>query len=104
MNVENDASELCPVCGYALGFPAWSGDSASDEICPCCGIQFGYYDAAPTPAERVLRHDRWRERWIELGLLWDEGQSEPPRNWNPKDQLRRIGQTLAPTEEDDQRA
>ena len=80
--------ELCPVCGYALGFEAWKGDLPSDEICPCCGIQFGYFDSAPTANERAHEHDEWRKRWIALGMPWSSVAIKPPTNWNPEQQLR----------------
>jgi hypothetical protein len=92
MNTDDAMSLLCPVCGYGLGFQAWDGDLPSDEICRCCGIQFGYFDAGPTLEHRTSRHNQWRDRWFGLGMPWNEGRSKPPPNWNPKEQLRRIGQ------------
>lgn len=83
--------ELCPVCGYALGFEAWQGDLPSDEICPCCGMQFGYYDSASTLVARSHLQEQWRKRWIECGMRWDDERTKPPANWNPKNQLRGIG-------------
>ena len=82
----------CPVCGFDLGFPPWNGDSASDEICPCCGIQFGYTDWAGGDAERRKEtYVNWRRKWISDGMVWDKGRSDPPPDWNPVAQLKRIG-------------
>jgi len=86
------ASELCPVCGYHLGFAPWKGASASDEICPCCFIQFGYDDWADgdAGAREAIYHD-WRRRWISDGMKWRGKGKEPPPGWNPIEQLRAIG-------------
>jgi len=59
---------LCPVCGYDLGVPAWKGLSPSDKICPSCGIQFGYADFAGGSIEKRKELYRfWREAWIASG-------------------------------------
>ena len=88
--VEN--SNFCPVCGYDLGFPPWREASASDEICPCCGIQFGYHDAAGgNTKRRSLIYKRWRQQWIEGGMRWNKGRSQPPSRWDPITQLQQIG-------------
>ena len=47
-----DREQLCPACGFNLGFRPWDGESPSDEICPCCHIQFGYHDAVWGDAQR----------------------------------------------------
>ncbi|UPY81077.1 hypothetical protein FH581_022755 (plasmid) [Leptospira weilii] len=81
---------LCPVCGYELDEIAWDEGSPSDEICPCCGIQFGYTDATPE-GEGKKQQDSYREWWISQGMhWWSKGHSQPP-NWDPKEQLKRIG-------------
>src|SRR5687768_11699896 len=80
-------SNLCPVCGFDLGFPAWNEVSASDEICPSCGIQFGYNDSRPESRERV--YDEWRRKWLDGGAEWWSSRP-PPEGWNPRDQLRKI--------------
>jgi len=91
--VEKD--HLCPVCGFDFyedtGKLPWNGDSASDEICASCGIQFGYYDAAGGSIER--RQDiykEWREKWIKNGMKWNNQEEYKPKDWNPKEQLKRI--------------
>jgi hypothetical protein len=87
-------AEICPVCGYALGFPAWEDDSASDEICPSCGIQFGYDDV---PAGGGLEGTReeiytfWREQWMANGMPWTSKGRRPPSGWDPVVQVQRIG-------------
>jgi len=83
-------SYACPVCGYDLGFEAWSGDFPSDEICPSCGLQFGYDDALGGKQE--LRPDfyrTWREKWMLNGYKWSS-HIVPPQNWNPQEQLKKI--------------
>jgi hypothetical protein len=90
-----ESSHLCPVCGYALGFPPWRETSASDEICPACGIQFGYHDAAGgNMGARSLVYEKWRQQWIKNGMQWDKGRSQPPPGWDPVAQLKRIGVRL----------
>jgi len=83
---------LCPVCGFDLGFPAWDGDFPSDDICLSCGIQFGYTDfAGGDKAARQELYKEWRERWLMGGMRWNGEGEDPPENWNPVKQLRRIG-------------
>jgi hypothetical protein len=53
-------------------------------------MQFGYYDSAPSEAERNRIHEEWRQRWIEEGLPWDRGNSTPPPGWDPIKQLRQL--------------
>ena len=83
---------LCPVCGYDLGFRAWDGDSPSDEICPSCGIQFGYDDAAGGQ-EHLRReiYENWRREWVSEGMPWRSVGTRPPENWRPMAQLKTIG-------------
>lgn len=82
-------SELCPVCGYRLGFSPWRGESASDEICPCCYIQFGYDDSVAETRRDV--YEKWREQWIGEGMKWHGKGEQPPPNWDPIRQLESIG-------------
>ena len=85
----NKNETLCPVCGYNLGFQAWKGESASDEICPCCGIQFGYDDASVKDLEsRKEIYSSYRSDWIQSGMKWHFVRNNPPRNWNPAEQLK----------------
>lgn len=89
-----DHLSLCPVCGYDLGFEPWRGDSASDEICPSCGIEFGYddvFEACGIEGTREELQLRWREKWISGGMKWSISEIPPPPNWNPREQLKRIG-------------
>ena len=86
------ASDLCPVCGYRLGFLPWNGKSSSDEICPCCYIQFGYDDGdVEDEIGRTLVYGEWRKRWIDQGMKWNSKGRIPPDGWNPVEQLRSIG-------------
>ncbi len=83
-------NNLCPACGYVLGFMPWYDDSPSDEICPSCGIQFGYDDhAGGNRTKRSIVYKEWRKHWIDDGLKWFSG--EPPSGWNPMEQLSNIG-------------
>ncbi len=93
LNREN----LCPVCGFDLGFRAWHRGSGSQEICPSCGIQFGYSDAAGgDPVKRKELHIKWRKAWTAKGCKWSDNNEEgihPPSGWDPREQLKRIGQS-----------
>ena len=87
--MESLRRNLCPICGYDLGFPPWDGESPSDEICPCCSIQFGYNDAAGGDVkQRIELYKSWRQKWIDNGMQWDKGCTKPPPGWNPVEQLR----------------
>ncbi|WP_061224952.1 hypothetical protein [Leptospira weilii] len=82
---------LCPVCGYELDFLPWEDLDPSFGICHCCGIQFGYTDATPE-GEGKEEQDSYREWWISHGMEWQsKGIFDPPPNWDPKEQLKRIG-------------
>lgn len=88
-------SDLCPVCGYRLGFAPWNGASASDEICPCCFIQFGYDDGSAEDENlRAQVYTEWRKRWIAEGMRWNSKGRKPPHEWDPIKQLRSIGVEL----------
>lgn len=78
---------VCPVCGYdSLERPADRG-----EICPSCGTIFGESDAK-------LSHDELRHHWCRNGGRWWDEMSGPPPQWNPVQQLRRMG--YSPTREE----
>jgi transposase-like protein len=71
----------CPVCGYyGLEEEPYDEGCASFEICPSCGTQFGYEDVSKS-------HEELRQAWIEDGSRWWSKNIEPPRNWNPRQQL-----------------
>jgi len=89
-------NNLCPVCGYDLGFPAWEGSFQSDEICPSCGVQFGYDDMIRVKGDEEqtrVRYKELREKWFFSGMIWwSKNPLKPkPLNWNPKEQLKNIG-------------
>jgi len=90
-NSSMNSNNLCPVCGYDLGFEPWQGDSPSDEICPCCHIQFGYQDSARDPERRKVLHTKWRQQWMAEGMKWCGKGIKPPPGWDPVEQLKRIG-------------
>ena len=82
---------LCPVCGFRLDQPAWTGDGPSDDICPSCGIQFGDNDAVwRDPQRRQEIYRTWRERWVAGGMKWDCDVIPKPADWNPEEQLKRL--------------
>ena len=58
----------------------------SDEICPSCSFQFGFSDD-----DRGWSYSDWRRKWVDEGMLWDKGSSDPPSGWDPIDQLRHAG-------------
>ena len=78
---------LCPVCGYSdLEESAYRTDGwGSEEICPSCSFQFGVSDK-----DRHYSHEQWRSKWIENGMIWDKGTSQPPEGWDPKKQLENL--------------
>jgi hypothetical protein len=86
-------ANLCPVCGYDLGFPAWRGNAASHEYCPSCGIQFGYHDDSEDNCEEARQkiYEDWRNRWVAQGMKWSIQELRTPEGWNPVEQLRLIG-------------
>jgi len=87
-------STLCPVCGYNLGFEAWKGELPSHEFCASCGIQFGYHDvpeASGAVGTRKKIHLQWRRYWIDSGMVWSSHGIPKPTDWNPREQLKRIG-------------
>ena len=74
----------CPVCGY----PKLKRDPdyiGSFEICSSCFFQFGYDDR-----DRGYTFEQWREKWINGGMIWRNGMSPPPIDWNPKKQLQNL--------------
>ncbi len=64
-------TNLCPVCGYPLDFPA-----SDNNICPSCGTEFGYSDLA-------RNHRELRANWLEAGAPWFDTLTGPPPDWNP---------------------
>ena len=86
---------LCPVCGYDLGFPPWKDRSASHDNCMCCLIEFGYHDwCEGKPELRSAAYDTWRKKWITEGMKWHGGRRKPPEGWDPVEQLKQINVTL----------
>jgi len=80
---------ICLVCGFdkLLEEPYPDGEG-SYEICPSCGFQFGVSDQ-----DRHFTFDEWRRKWILAGTPWS-GHAQRPFNWNPAEQLKRIGVSL----------
>ena len=98
--VEPEAlAALCPVCGYALGFEPWRGNSASHRICPSCGIEFRFDDAegGALAAGREASYAQWRTHWIAAGMPWFSAATQPPDAWDPQAQLRRLERVRVPT-------
>ncbi|OGZ44718.1 MAG: hypothetical protein A3C84_02225 [Candidatus Ryanbacteria bacterium RIFCSPHIGHO2_02_FULL_48_12] len=101
INTIKNKKFVCPVCGYSeLDEEPWDKElNPSWGICPSCGTHFGNYDFATTKEEITARHDILRQQWISQGMIWDKGSSEPPTNWNPREQLKNIPkQFLSPNE------
>ena len=87
-----DREQLCPACGFNLGFRPWDGESPSDEICPCWHIQFGYHDAVWGDAERRKNiYAKWRADWIAAGMPWRGRGQAAPHGWSPGEQVERVG-------------
>ena len=91
MENKYDHKNNCPVCGFGL---KWDLDEATsaNEICPSCGTQFGYDDAIRYKRDELtqLVYRNLRKKWIEDGMRWDKGQSDPPEDWNPEEQLENV--------------
>jgi len=84
-------SNLCPVCGYDLGFAPWESEISSQEICPCCGIQYGLDDAAGGDlTKRASIYNKWRKKWQDNGMPWSGIGVPRPDPWNPSEQVERI--------------
>lgn len=83
---------LCPVCGFPnLNEPPRSPKTGagSHEICPSCSFQFGVTDD-----DRGKSYEEWRAHWIANGMIWDNGSSDPPDDWNPIEQLKNTNQKI----------
>ncbi len=84
---------ICPVCGCDhLHEPAYDDEGGgSYEFCPSCGFQFGYHDNGEDVDDSTIFHQRWRQQWIEGGMVWWSPSRQPPESWSPLAQLLRIG-------------
>ena len=84
-------SNVCPVCAYDGLYepPRSSSGGGSYEICPCCGFQFGVSDD-----DEGFDYDGWRQAWIDNGMNWFSRSRSHPDNWDPREQLRRIGRGI----------
>lgn len=80
----------CPVCNFkGLYEPAYDERGVgSDDICLCCGFQFGLDDFEYDCKEEV--HEVCRRKWIKEGCNWTYSQTNKPKDWNPKEQLKEI--------------
>jgi hypothetical protein len=78
---------ICPVCGFPdlEEQPRGEATGGSYEICPSCGFQFGVSDD-----DQGITYEQWRQQWIDSGMIWDKGRTEPPTGWNPVEQLRNV--------------
>lgn len=83
----------CPVCGYDdLSDPPHTVSGGSSyEICPSCGFEYGYTDD-----NSGYTFEAWRQKWIDEGMPWDEGETAPPAGWDPVEQLKNLDR-LNPT-------
>jgi hypothetical protein len=67
----------CQACGYDELVPAGDGR----DICPCCGF-------SPQVDRSPEDHRKW---WIDHGCEWWSPVDLRPTNWDPREQLRKIG-------------
>jgi hypothetical protein len=81
-------AHVCPICGFSalVQAPRTSSGGGSYEICPSCGFQFGVTDD-----DRGYTYEQWRAEWRKRGMPWDNRSSSPPPDWDPVEQLRRVG-------------
>ncbi len=95
----------CLVCGYSeLEENPFDGKQfhSTHEICPSCGFHYGYDDLNGT-AEYPEDYDEfkiiqaYRRKWISNGMKWKHDyaddsfpENHPPKNWNPREQLKNI--------------
>ncbi len=81
----------CPVCGFSelTEEPYSDSGGGSYEICYCCGYEFGVTDD-----DLGFSIEQWRKKWIKENMAWDRGREEPPKGWDPKEQLKNIGVEL----------
>lgn len=94
--VEPTRAELtCPACGFwPLRNIPWSARGFFYEICfygtcSCCGIRFGQDDSAGIDSDgRKAIYRRWRQEWIDDGMVWWLPGRLPPVDWNPEEQLK----------------
>lgn len=86
-------SYMCPVCGYPkLTEPPYKKSSQpaiqgvpSHQICPSCRFEFGYTDM-----DKGFTFEKWRQDWIDGGMVWDNGRRPPPKSWNPREQVAKV--------------
>ncbi|NOW06122.1 hypothetical protein [Clostridium beijerinckii] len=76
----------CPVCNYNEldEAPYNLHGYGSYEICSCCGFQFGYDDYP----DKEKCQKKWRENWMKSGCRWYSESILPPKDWNPKKQIK----------------
>ncbi len=100
-NIRDEAGRfVCQACGFAgwfkhetYGERRWL---AGRGICCCCLWEPGYDDQLAFTVEDVLIClRRYRAKWIADGFPWQSHYVPKPRDWNPGEQLRRLGE-LAP--------
>jgi len=63
--------------------PRSESSGGSYEICSSCGFEFGVSDD-----DLGFTYEQWRQKWIDGGMIWNRGRTEPPISWNPVEQLR----------------
>lgn len=107
-----DFTDICQVCGFrVLEESKYMRDWDFIIICPCCRLRYGNWDLTymmelseeefgtqklrqlGTENYRKLRMKAWetyRKEWIDRGMpFWFT--EKKPENWNPIEQLHRIG-------------
>jgi hypothetical protein len=82
--------DYCPVCAYALPFPARGGKTPRTDACPCCGIRFGIDDVAGGYLVRGTIYRHWRAQWFSAGMPWRSRDVPKPEGWTAAAQLERL--------------
>jgi hypothetical protein len=80
----NCLENLCPVCGFEMDDPP-----RDYNICPSCGTEFGVHDINASIEEL-------RQAWLASGPKWWSKSDPQPPEWNPFNQLARLGLSSGP--------
>lgn len=102
----NAESLLCPVCGFTLQLPPYSGyegpassalpteppyedflGTPSYEVCRCCGFEFGNDDNPGTSSPESF--EDYRAAWLASGGKWFDPAARP-EEWDRGEQLARV--------------
>ena len=77
---------MCRTCGF-------DGDdeytAQEGEICGCCGYEIGYDDRGFNNIDDARNH--YLVKWAREGFPWFDAEEPKPDNWDPVNQLERVG-------------